>query len=524
MASGSARLICRLPPGPAPSEQEARRLAVEAWLVPVGLDPAGGLQIGADPSWLDAGAGGLPFALEWQLPQPLTPLQELAAARQLRPWLQHDRYLRWRQQRPLWINEPAHLSQLNLAAKRLRLDRGPDVHLWGGGPLGEQLDGSYERPAQDLSSRLCSDLRRHYCSYLFHAHRRRGRVAVQIPAVLPWSPELERSHRHTKAKYYNEWLALARAWAELWHGAGEPPWVLVETWDGHRRWYEPPIKQPAPEIHSTSPASVCWQRGSMEAAHGALCVHGYYLDLLEPLLAAFCDGQGPELDLYLSTPLQQHQAAIELVQRLGWQRAVVVGCDNRGRDVAPFVLELLPRVLANGHPWLLKLHTKRSSQLHDGADWGQQLIAQLSDPNNRRTIASRLIQEPSLGLVAPANSWLPCSLSLDRNAALLKPLLQSLGLEGHWWLGQGFVAGSMFAARSTALAPLRELPLSLASFEPEQQQLDGTLAHALERVFAAVVLQQGLGVEMLPASATHSPAPGFGHGWAAPPPLRKVTP
>ena len=54
-----------------------------------------------------------------------------------------------------------------------------------------------------------------------------------------------------------------------------------------------------------------------------------------------------------------------------------------------------------------------------------------------------------------------------------------------------FVAGSMFWLRLPALRPLLDAGLAIEDFETEASQIDGTLAHAVERVFAHVVLNSG---------------------------------
>jgi lipopolysaccharide biosynthesis protein len=54
-----------------------------------------------------------------------------------------------------------------------------------------------------------------------------------------------------------------------------------------------------------------------------------------------------------------------------------------------------------------------------------------------------------------------------------------------------FFAGSMFWARVKALEPVRKLALRDDDFEPELGQVDGTLAHAMERVFAMAAQRAG---------------------------------
>ena len=54
-----------------------------------------------------------------------------------------------------------------------------------------------------------------------------------------------------------------------------------------------------------------------------------------------------------------------------------------------------------------------------------------------------------------------------------------------------FAAGSIYWIKSAALKALMALPITSADFEPEMGQVDGTTAHALERVFGLIIAAAG---------------------------------
>ena len=55
-----------------------------------------------------------------------------------------------------------------------------------------------------------------------------------------------------------------------------------------------------------------------------------------------------------------------------------------------------------------------------------------------------------------------------------------------------FVAGSMFYARTHAIEPLIKLQIPSTMFEEESGQHDGTMAHAIERVFTLSAYHVGM--------------------------------
>jgi len=62
---------------------------------------------------------------------------------------------------------------------------------------------------------------------------------------------------------------------------------------------------------------------------------------------------------------------------------------------------LLPKALATGHPWLVKVHTKRSPDKPGGARMGQELLRALATPEAPERIDQRFAAEPAVQLVVP---------------------------------------------------------------------------------------------------------------------------
>ncbi len=100
-------------------------------------------------------------------------------------------------------------------------------------------------------------------------------------------------------------------------------------------------------------------------------------------------------------------------------------------------------------------------------------------------------RNPKLGLLGPQGFWL--SLNRDSNLSRVAALGNRMGVavdpNRH-----GYFGGSMFWCRPQALDPLLALGLGTTDFENESGQTDGTLAHAVERLFTLSTEKAGLQV------------------------------
>lgn len=216
-----------------------------------------------------------------------------------------------------------------------------------------------------------------------------------------------------------------------------------------------------------------------------LIAHVYYLDLIDEILQmrALLPGVAP---LHITVPLDR---AAELSRRLRDEPAVTLHpCENRGRDIAPFMSVLQSGAL-DGFDAVLKLHTKRSPHLIDGEVRRKLLFAMLCGERNAVLRALAAFEEPTTGMVGWRDSFRNDSPYWMANEAKVREVAARMGAADAVRLG--FFEGSMFWFRPSAFAALRELGLKPDDFEPEARQLDGTLHHAIERCFTIAAWARG---------------------------------
>lgn len=235
----------------------------------------------------------------------------------------------------------------------------------------------------------------------------------------------------------------------------------------------------------------------------AIILHLYYPDLWNEFARLIGDVAG-DAALYVSLV----GPAIEISDQIKslFPDARIFAFQNRGRDIAPRI-ELAERAIADGYDILLFVHGKKSPHLKytnpdvgdlmsTGCDagelWRRDLLAKLLAKEDVDRIISRFNDDPAVGFVGAAGHWLPMEHGTghERTSALCG----RLGIDPNG-VSSGFFAGSMFWVRAKALSPLLELHLKQTDFEEETGQLDGTLAHAVERVFAMVAEKAGFAVE-----------------------------
>ena len=220
----------------------------------------------------------------------------------------------------------------------------------------------------------------------------------------------------------------------------------------------------------------------------AVILHLYYPDLWSEM-SEYLNNLGGNFDLFVSVCGDESEVTRKRIVR-DYPDAFVCKFENRGRDIGPF-MEIYP-VIAKSYQYICKIHTKKSPHLEAGEVWRDSLLNNLLGSTERvKEIKSFFNRFTKVGIIAPKEQLLLFQSKLDLNTKNIVDISKRMGIIEPDQVNFEFSAGSMFWFRSSALLSLLDLNINQANFDEESGQIDGTLAHAIERVFALASINAG---------------------------------
>lgn len=272
----------------------------------------------------------------------------------------------------------------------------------------------------------------------------------------------------------------------------------------------------------------------------AAVAHLYYPDLWPEIRGALRDS-GLEMDLFItlthrpersdaadetapnsaetepeSGGLGIHTPLADIAARItaDWPGARVIVMPNHGRDIFPFV-HLVNSGLLDPYRAVCKIHTKRSPHRQDGDAWRRHLIAGILPGPDSARLLETFLADGAAGLWVADGQHYTDARWWGSNRAGVARLLRRVGVRtdpDHL----SFAAGSIYWLKPMLLTMIRGLRLTLHDFETEAGQLDGTTAHAFERVLGGLTEAAGLEIRQTSQIRAADPAP-------APAPHRRAT-
>ena len=234
-----------------------------------------------------------------------------------------------------------------------------------------------------------------------------------------------------------------------------------------------------------------------------LVMHLYFDDLVEDSFQQACN-MPESTHVYITTDTEEKKCQIEKVfARRNWGHLDVRLIENRGRDVSSLLVGVADVIM--GYQVCCFVHDKKTAQLRPGSIGEGFSIKCFSNTLGSPAFCDgviRLFQEdPFLGMLSPpppnhgvmfsvvGNEW---TVNFDNT----KALAAALGINVPMSRDKAPIAplGTMFWFRPAALKALYSnggKGWTYEDFPPEPNNIDGTLLHAIERVYPYAV--QGAG-------------------------------
>ena len=244
-----------------------------------------------------------------------------------------------------------------------------------------------------------------------------------------------------------------------------------------------------------------------KTAQFALVVHVFYLDVWEKF-AAHLSEVNLDLDVIVTVPdAPEFDPVAEAIAAGDVPVSHIQRQPNVGRDVLAF-LNLVNSGMLSRYDAVCKLHTKKSPHLLDGDVWREELTDGLLPSRGVRGMIEGFLADRSAKKLDPD----PYLYTDNKSCAINKPVAERLADQVGLSLSTGelqFAAGSMFWMKPELINVIRDLGFQANQFVLERGQLDGTTAHAFERLTGVLCARAGGHIavvsDMMDAEDTQKP-------------------
>ena len=235
-------------------------------------------------------------------------------------------------------------------------------------------------------------------------------------------------------------------------------------------------------------------------ARVALVAHVYYPDLAAETLL-YAKSMPEDADVYVTVASDEAERAVgEVVGELRPRNVRVIRIENRGRDVSALLVGAAPYL--QGYDYVCFVHDKKTLQVRPwnvGMSWSRKCLESLlASRAYVRNVIRAFNDEPRLGMLMPSPpihgvyaeligaEW---SMNFDNT----KELAQKLGIRANINPSEEPISplGTMFWFRTAALSGLLERQWAYSDFPKEPNGIDGTMLHAMERLYGLAAQDMG---------------------------------
>jgi lipopolysaccharide biosynthesis protein len=290
---------------------------------------------------------------------------------------------------------------------------------------------------------------------------------------------------------YQEWLLNASKDTISRKNSNEESFVFINAWN---EWAEGAHLEPDTKYHysylqATLMSKIRCQSKKITSKNLGVIIHVFYIDTFESILKKLLKYR-ENAKFYITTDTQEKKAFIQgLCDKFNLSFIIKV-YENRGRDVLPFIKIMNECVLGDEVQYILKVHTKKSLHRSDGHIWLNEALNSLCSLNYKEIMIR--FQNPKIGIIAPDNCLISIKSYFASNKNKILDIATQIGVNPLNVEKLNFSAGTLFFADINALIPILKLLDDSRNFEKEGGQVDGTMAHAVERLFSISAYSMGM--------------------------------
>jgi glycosyltransferase involved in cell wall biosynthesis len=229
-----------------------------------------------------------------------------------------------------------------------------------------------------------------------------------------------------------------------------------------------------------------------------LHIHFHYSDIAKEFVSRL-NASRSRIDIFATTTSRPgtKEVEFEFTKYIGGE-VHVIEVPNRGRDIGPLLVCLREKLQAYdiiGH-----LHAKKSVELGGttGERWRNFLLdTLLGGADSVISDIRSLFTDEKLGLIFAED---PHNVGWTSNRLYADSLLKKMALDISLPSKPIFPIGAMFWARRKVLEPFWNLNMNIMEFPIEPLPYDGTMLHAIERMFPSIC--EAVGFEWMTVKST----------------------
>ena len=243
------------------------------------------------------------------------------------------------------------------------------------------------------------------------------------------------------------------------------------------------------DIKKPNPSALDEIKEKLQKKKIGIFLHIFYPELAETI-ATYLKNIPCNIDIFVSTKEESVKTLRGIFERINnAQKVEVRHFENVGRDVAPFIVGFGTEI--PNYDLILKLHSKKSPHSDALSGWFLHCLDNLIGSEAITATNLKALLSSEIGIVYPIENY---ALSLgiqhdscwgheDGNYAKASPFLKRFHLDHITRDSQfRFPTGTMFWCKPELLRPILDWDLSWNDFDEEGGQIDGTIAHSIERL------------------------------------------